>query len=184
MSTETAVQPFTGTYTGDPVHSTFGFAVLYNGVSTFRGTLADVQARLVATDEGLSLEGAAKSESISIVEPEMFRAHLLSADFFHIDEHPEIAFRSTNIALGDDGGATVVGDLTIRGITREVTATGTYSAPTEGLGGITRGGLTLETTFDRRDFGLDWQAELPGGGDAVAWDVTLEIQLFLVPDEA
>jgi polyisoprenoid-binding protein YceI len=184
VSTSVATSQFAGAYVADPVHSSFGFAVTYNGASKFRGTLSDVQARLTAGDDGVALEGAAQVESISIVEPAQFRAHLLSADFFHAEEHPEVSFHSKNVVLGDDGSATVVGDLTIRGATREVTATGTYAAPTEGLGGVLRGGLNLETTFDRRDFGLDWQAELPGGGQAVAWDVTLEIQLFLVPAEA
>lgn len=180
MSTPVATNPFAGAWTVDPVHSTFGFAVTYNGASKFRGTLSDVEARF----DGTSLEGSATAESISIVEPAQFRAHLLSADFFHIEEHPKIAFASTDVTLGDDGSATVVGDLTIRGETKSVTATGTYAAPSEGLGGVTRGGLVLETRFDRRDFGLNWQAELPGGGDAVGWDVTLEIQLFVVPAEA
>jgi polyisoprenoid-binding protein YceI len=179
MSTPIAVHPFTGAYVADPVHSTFGFAVVYNGASKFRGTLSDVEASF----DGTSLAGSAAVESISIVEPEQFRAHLLSEDFFHTTEHPRISFASSDVALGEDGSATVVGDLTIRGVTKSITATGTYSAPTEGLGGIVRGGLDLETTFDRRDFGLTWQAELPGGGDAVAWEVTLEIQLFVVQGE-
>lgn len=178
-TTPVAANPFAGSYAADTIHSTFGFAVVYNGSSKFRGTLSDVEA----TFDGSTLEGKATVESISIVEPEQFRAHLLSADFFHTEEHPEITFRSTDVTLGEDGSATVTGDLSIRGVTKSVTATGTWTAPTEGLGGAVRGGLDLETTFDRRDFGLDWNAELPGGGQAVAWDVTLEIQLFLVKAE-
>ena len=62
-----------GTYTADPVHSSFGFAVRYQGVSLFKGTLDEVDAKLV---DG-TLEGAAKVESISIRTPEQFRAHVL-----------------------------------------------------------------------------------------------------------
>lgn len=179
-TTPVAANPFAGSYVVDPVHSTFGFAVVYNGASKFRGTFGDVEA----TFDGSTLNGSASVESISIVEPEQFRAHLLSEDFFHIGDHPRIEFTSSDVTLAEDGTATVVGDLTIRGITKSVTATGTWAAPSEGLGGVVRGGLVLETTVDRREYGLDWNADLPAGGQAVGWDVTLEIQLFVVKAEA
>ena len=70
----TATTPFAGTYAADPVHSSFGFAVRYQGVSLFKGTLSDVDATLV---DG-RLEGNAQVESISIRTPEQFRAHVLS----------------------------------------------------------------------------------------------------------
>ena len=77
MSTITTTQ-LSGTYDVDPVHSSLGFAVRYQGVSVFRGTLADVAATLA----GGRLEGASKVESISIRTPAQFRAHVLSAEFF------------------------------------------------------------------------------------------------------
>ena len=89
----TATQPFAGTYTADPVHSSFGFAVRYQGVSLFKGTLDEVEAKLA----GGRLEGAAKVESISIRTPEQFRAHVLSAEFFDAANHPEVAFASSQI---------------------------------------------------------------------------------------
>src|SRR5215217_5707238 len=107
-----------GTYTADPVHSSFAFSVRYQGVSLFKGSLAEVDARLV---DG-SLEGSAKVESISIRTPEQFRAHVLSAEFFDAANHPEVIFISQDIALGGDGTATVEGELTIKGITRPVAA--------------------------------------------------------------
>ena len=84
--------PLAGTYTADPVHSSFGFAVRYQGVSLFRGTLDDVAATLA---DG-RLEGTAKVESISIRTPEQFRAHVLSAEFFDAANHPEVTFTSTD----------------------------------------------------------------------------------------
>ena len=62
----TAVQPYTGAYVADPIHSSFGFAVEYSGRGKFRGTLDEVAATLTVGDDGLALEGAAKVESISI----------------------------------------------------------------------------------------------------------------------
>lgn len=179
MST-TATRAIEGTYATDTVHSVFGFSVVHNGISTFRGSLDDVDATLKADGGELTLEGAAKVESISIHEPEQFRAHVLGEEFFDAANHPEVGFRSTSVELGEDGGATVAGKLDIAGRSKEVTATGTYREPIDGPDGNERVGFELETTFDRRDFGFDWQMELPNGGDVLAWDVTLNIHLELV----
>jgi polyisoprenoid-binding protein YceI len=179
----TTTQPLSGAYTADPVHSSFAFAVRYMGVSTFRGTLGDVTATLTAGDDGTVLEGTAKVESISIRTPEQFRAHVLSPEFFDAAIHPEVAFRSTRVELREDGGALVEGDLTIRGTTLPVRAEGRWSPETEVLGGR-KAGLTLATTIDRTAYGLNWNADLPGGGKALAHDVTLTVELALVPQEA
>jgi polyisoprenoid-binding protein YceI len=179
----TAVQPYAGTWTADPVHSSFGFAVDYAGTGEFRGTLDDVTATLVAGDEGPALEGAARVESISIRSPEQFRAHVLGPDFFDADNHPEVSFRSTKVELGEDHTARLDGELTIAGVTRDVAVAGTWSEPVPAAGGGLRAGLELATVVDRREFGFDWQMELPGGGDALAYDVALEVNLYLVQPE-
>ena len=110
--------PLAGAYTADPIHSSFGFAVRYQGVSIFRGTLDGVQATLA----GGRLEGTAQVESISIRTPEQFRAHVLSAEFFDAANHPEVTFESTELDLREDGTAVVKGDLTIKGITKPIEA--------------------------------------------------------------
>lgn len=185
MSTiTTATRELQGTYAADGVHSVFGFSVLHNGISAFKGTLDDVSAELRAGEAGLELEGSAKVESISIVEPEALRAHVLGPEFFDVANHPEVSFRSTSVELSDDGDARVEGELTIRGTTKPVTATGSYKGPIEGLDGE-RAAFELEATFDRRDYGFDWQMELPGGGNALDWDITLGVHLELVrPQES
>lgn len=175
----TAVRPFEGTYIADDVHSSFGFGVRHMGVSTFRGTLSDVDATLTADDGELSLVGAARPESISIVKPEQFRAHVLGPEFFDIEEHPEIGFRSTSVELGDDGAARVEGELTIKGNTRPIVATGTYREPAAGPMGLV-GALELEARFDRREFEFNWQMEIPSGGNALDYEVTLQIHLELL----
>jgi polyisoprenoid-binding protein YceI len=173
MSTTTALA---GTFNADPVHSSFGFAVKYQNVSMFRGTLGDVTATLV---DG-KLDGTAQVESISIVTPEQFRAHVLSADFFDVENHPTVTFVSTDIDLADDGTATATGDLTIRGVTNSVTATGTWAPPSADAFGNTRAHLQLETVIDRTSFGLNWNMPLPSGGNALANDVTLTVDVALV----
>jgi polyisoprenoid-binding protein YceI len=179
MTIPTTTQPFTGTYAVQTVPSTFGFAVRHSGVFRFRGEFTDVSGTLTADGDGLALTGAARVESISVHEPDALRAHLLAADFFDAERHPEIGFRSTAIRLAEDRTAEVEGELTIRGITRRVRAWGHWAAPRDaGYGEVA--GLELHTTLDRREFGFDWQSQLPSGSDAVSWEVGVDIDLLLI----
>ncbi len=178
-----ALQPLAGSYAADPVHSSFAFGVRYMGVSTFRGTLGDVSATLAAGPDGVALEGAAQVESISIRTPQQFRDHVLSAEFFDAASHPQVTFRSTRVALEDDGRAVVDGELTIRRATLPVHAEGSWS-PEDELFGQRKAGLRLEATVDRTAFGLAWNADLPTGGKALSNDVTLTVELTLLPQEA
>jgi polyisoprenoid-binding protein YceI len=178
-----AVQPFSGTYDAQPVPSSFAFAVRHSGVFWFRGSLSDVTATLRADGDALTLEGSARVDSISVVEPAAMRASVLGPEFFDAERHPEITFRSTELRLADDGHAELDGELTIRGVTRPVSASGHYSSPRlSSFGEIA--GLQLHTSFDRREYGFQWQMQLPGGGDAVGWDVEVDIDLLLKRDDA
>ena len=165
-----------GTYVADPIHSSFGFSVRYQGVSLFKGTLDEVDAKIV---DG-RLEGAAKVESISIRTPEQFRAHVLGGEFFDAANHPEVTFTSQDIDIADDGTAKVEGELTIKGITRPVTAAGTWVAPAADAFGNTRGHLNLEAVVDRTEYDMNWNMALPSGGNVLANDVTLTVELSLV----
>jgi polyisoprenoid-binding protein YceI len=171
--------PLSGTYTVDPVHSSFGFAVKYQGVSVFRGTLGDVEATLA----GGRLEGTAKVESISIRTPDQFRAHVLSPEFFDAANHPEVRFVSDELDLREDGTAKVAGRLTIKGITKPVVATGTWTVPAADAFGNTRGHLTLEAVIDRTDWDMNWNMPLPSGGNVLANDVTLTVDVSLVEQQ-
>jgi polyisoprenoid-binding protein YceI len=168
--------PFAGTFAADPIHSSFSFAVRYQGVSLFRGSLSEVTGTLV---DG-RLEGTAKVESISIRTPEQFRAHVLSPEFFDAANHPEVTFVSTDLDLREDGTASVTGELTIKGITRPVSATGTWTEPASDAFGGTRGHLNLEAVIDRTEFDMNWNMPLPSGGKALANEVTLSVELSLV----
>ena len=176
----TTATKLSGTYTADPVHSSFAFSVRYQGVSLFKGSLDEVEATLL---DG-KLDGAAKVESISIRTPEQFRAHVLSAEFFDAANHPTVDFRSNDVELGEDGTATVEGELTIKGITRPITAAGTWIAPEGDAFGNTRGHLNLEAVIDRTEFDMNWNAPLPSGGKALANEVTLTVELSLVEQQA
>jgi polyisoprenoid-binding protein YceI len=165
--------PTTGTYVADPIHSSFGFAVKHNGVSMFRGQFEQVQARL---EDGV-LYGAVAVDSVKTPIADL-KGHLLSGDFFDADRHPAIEFRSSEIRAAADGSVEVDGELTIRGVTRPVTARGSYASGV-GMQGSEVLGFDLHASIDRREFGLSWQAPLPSGGDALGWEVRLEVHLEL-----
>jgi len=181
--TTVAAQPFTGTFLALPEPSTFAFAVRHSGVFWYRGVLSDVAATLRADDDALELEGLARVDSISVVQPPAMRKSVLGPEFFDAERHPELLFRSTTIRLADDGRAEVAGELTMRGVTRPVAAIGHYAAPRQSSFGVIAG-LALQTSIDRREFGFEWQAELPGGGVAVGWDVVIDIDLLLKREDA
>ena len=174
MSTTTLEKVPAGTYNVDPVHSTFGFAIKHNGISTFRGQFEEVDAKL---EDGV-LTGVAQVESVKTAIPDL-KQHLLSPDFFNAPETPTVEFRSTDIRIAGDGDAEVDGELTIRGIANPVTAKGRI-AHGENVTGAEVVGFDLEAQIDRRDYGLNWQAQLPRGGDVLAWDVVLEVHLELI----
>ena len=176
-------RPFTGTFVADPTHSSFRFSVTHMKVATFSATFDDVDLRVVADDRGLRLEGAVQVESVSIKSPPEFREHVVyGPDFFDARNHPRITFRSDDVSLGDDGTITVHGELTIKGITKPFTVTGTYRPPVEDPWGAIRAGAELTATIDRRDWGLDYQAPLPGGGDALGHAVLVSAQVELVKE--
>jgi polyisoprenoid-binding protein YceI len=178
-----AAQPFSGTYNAQPAPSSFAFAVRHSGVFWYRGSLSDVAATLRADGDALALEGSARVDSISVVEPAAMRASVLGPEFFDAEHHPEITFRSTELHLADDGRAQLDGELTIRGVTRPVSASGHYAPPRQASFGEVAG-LQLKTRFDRREFGFDWQMQLPGGGNAVGWEVQVDIDLLLKREDA
>jgi polyisoprenoid-binding protein YceI len=181
MSTQTIQQQIpAGTHVVDPVHSSIGFAVVHNGVSTFRSGFADYEAKLNG-GESPRLEGTVEVAGIQIDEPNL-KGHLLSPEFFDAERFPRLRFESSGLDLAEDGAATIRGELEIRGEVREVEANGRVVPLGADLAGQSRVGLSLEATVDRRSFGLDWQAELPSGGEVLDYEVEIAVELELVEE--
>lgn len=183
MSTETIAkqQIPAGTWVVDPVHSSINFAVTHNGVTTFRSGFERYEARLGGGEQA-RLEGTVEVESIAIDE-EMLKGHLLSPEFFDVQRFPRLRFNSSELSVGEDGTLRVLGQLEIHGETREVEASGRFAQLGGDLAGKERVGLSLEAAVDRRNFGLDWQAELPSGGEVLDYAVTINVDLELVREE-
>lgn len=184
MSTETINQQQVpaGSWAVDPVHSSISFAVTHNGVTTFRSGFERYEARLSGGEQP-RLEGAVEVASVEIAE-EMLKGHLLSPEFFDVQRFPQLRFSSTELSVGEDGSLRVAGDLEIHGETRKVEASGRFAQLGGDLAGKARVGLSIEATVDRRDFGLDWQAQLPSGGEVLDYAVTISVELELVAEEA
>jgi polyisoprenoid-binding protein YceI len=171
MSTTTAIQDrLAGTWNFAAAHSSADFAVKYV-VSTFRGSIEDLTASL---QDGV-LTGSAKIASIKVKDDNL-TGHLLAPDFFDAEQHPEISFRSTEISV-DGENVTVDGELTLKGVTKPIQATGTLEGPAQDFMGNTRLGFTLDATIDRTDFGVSWNADLPSGGKALQDEVKLHVEL-------
>jgi len=172
MSTIETIAP-AGTWSADPVHSDVSFEVVHAGVDVFRGSFGEFSATLA----GDALTGSAKVASVD-VKDEQLSGHLLAPDFFDAARYPEIAFSAAH--LEREGTAlTAAGELTIKGVTKPVELTGTISDPSVDPFGNERIGLTLETTIDRTDFGVSWNAPNQSGGDYLANDVRLIARLAL-----
>jgi polyisoprenoid-binding protein YceI len=182
MSTLTQTQEAlpTGAWQIDPVHSQVGFAVDYL-VGTFRGTFSPFEARLeVDADGEATLTGSARADSVHVLD-ENLNAHLLAPDFFDAERAPLLSFTSTDVRRSG-ADVRVAGELTIKGVAVPVELTGTIGDPIAHPMGGERLGLEFETTVDRRAFGIDWNLELPSGEPALANDVSLTAQLFLVKE--
>ena len=164
----------TGTWGLDPVHSDVGFAVTYSGAGTFRGAFKEFDAKLV---DG-KLEGFAKVASVDVDDPNL-AGHLQTPDFFDAEQHPELRFSAQELERSGDE-VTIDGELTLRGVTRPVTIAGRVVGPTPDAYGNQRIAFDVETQVDRRDFGIDWNLELPTGDPALGNDVKITANLALV----
>jgi polyisoprenoid-binding protein YceI len=176
-ATETTGLVPTGNWTIDNTHSSANYEVEHGGLSVFRGGFEPIDATLVSNDDGVVLEGRVAVESVRI-DDENLRPHLLSPDFFDVERNPEITFRSTEIG-GSADDLTVTGELSMAGVTLQVAARGRIRGPVSFGEGIDKLSLSLETTIDRTAFGMVWQMELPGGGQALGNDVKLVVELEL-----
>jgi polyisoprenoid-binding protein YceI len=176
-TTQTLTIAPAGTWRLDPIHSSVGFEVDYLA-GTFKGDFREVEATLAVEGESARLEGTAKVASID-VKDENLAAHLQSPDFFDAERHPELRFAAEDIRLDGDAIA-VQGEITIKGVTKPVALAGTITQPMADYADNQRIVLKLSTTVDRTEFGVDWNAPLPTGQQALANEVRIVADLYFV----
>lgn len=171
------------TYQLDPVHSSVGFSIKHMMIAKVHGTFEKVTGKLVFDKNDLeksSAEATLETASINTHEPQR-DIHLRSPDFFDVEKFPHLTFKSKSVVSSSDGELKVTGDLTIKGITKEVLLT--VDGPSEELKdpyGNLKIGLSATTKIKRKEFGLTWNAALEAGGVLVGDEVTINLDLQFV----
>ncbi len=170
-----------GTWMLDPAHTAASFSVRHAGISKTRGQFDQVKGSLTAADslESLRVEATLDVASIDTGNEDRDN-HLRSGDFFDAETYPEIRFVSTSVTKDS-----MVGELTIRDTTREVTLDLTFEGAATDPFGTYRAGFSASTEISRKDFGLTWNAALEAGGVLVGDKVTITIEAeFTAPASA
>ena len=177
----TAIAPATATWQIDPTHTDVEFSVRHLMIANVKGRFATVTGTVALDDR----DPAAPAVDVSIdaasidTRNEQRDTHLRSADFFDVAQHPTLTFRSRSLSGDPSGSFTLVGDLTIRGVTREVVLTGELEGRGDDPWGNERLGYSASGKIDRREFGLKWNQALEAGGVAVGHDVKISINTEL-----
>jgi polyisoprenoid-binding protein YceI len=167
-----------GDYTIDKNHSIIGFTIKHNELTLVGGRFKDFTGTIHFDDKDpskSSVEFKAKVESID-TGVEARDKHLRTADFFEVAKYPEMTFKSTKVERKGKG-YNLTGDLTLKGVTKQVVLPFTITGAIKDGRSNTRIGIAAQTRIDRRDYGITWGHALPGGGFDVAHDVTIDLQL-------
>ena len=171
----------TGTWTVDPAHSSVEFRIKHMMISTVRGRFGEFEGTIEAAPDyhDSTVRGTIKTASIDTNEPRR-DDHLRSADFFDVEEYPEIAFASTQVEHVRKGDFRVGGELTMHGETRPVEFEVTVHGVTKDPQGQDRVGLEVRGTISRGEFGLRWQQALETGGVLVGDEVRIAADIAAV----
>lgn len=177
---EGIAMPPAGTYSIDPDHTSIEF-VARHMLSKVRGSFSRFAGSIVVGeapgDSAIQVEVDTSSVTTGSEQRDQ---HLHSSDFFEVETHPQMTFTSRSFRPTGGTGFEIAGDLTIKGITNPVAATGTWLAPSTDAFGNTRGHLQLEAVVDRTQWEMNWNLPLPSGGKALANEVTLTVDLSLI----
>ena len=171
-----------GTWAIDPVHSEVSFTVRHMMVSKVRGRFDTFEGTIVTAASPLDSSVTASVDLASInTGQEQRDAHIRSADFFEVEKHPHMTFASTGVRA-DGGDFLLDGDLTLKGVTKPVT----FKLEANGFGpdayGGTRCGFSATTEINRHDFGVSFNAPIPGlpGGVMLSDKVSLHLEIEAV----
>ena len=162
-------------YKVDTGHSNIGFAVRHMGVSSVRGVFKDFGAQFEVDENDLALSSIVlEIDAASIdTEDDERDEHLRSAEFLDVENHPQIVFKSKSIKSLGDGGYEATGDLTMHGVTKEVTLDVEVGGPIKDPWGNIRIGIEGGVTIDRQDFDVNFSKVMDNGGLLVGDDVKI-----------
>jgi polyisoprenoid-binding protein YceI len=181
-ATGTAAQPGQTTWSIDPAHSHVGFGIRHLMISTVRGQFTDVKGT-VAVDErdptSAKIDITIATQSVTTGD-EKRDGHLRSPDFFDVERFPTITFRSKRVEGRSGNSFRVLGDLTIRDVTREVVLDVELVGRAKDPWGNDRAAFEASTNINRGDYGLTWNAALEAGGVLVGDEVKISIESELL----
>jgi polyisoprenoid-binding protein YceI len=173
----------TTTYQIDPRHSSAQFAVTHLMIATVRGEFHGVTGTVVLDDTDLSKSSVnvtIDAASLDSREPDRDK-HLKSSDFLDVANHPTITFQSSKVESAGPGKLKVTGDLTIRGVTKQVVLEVTSpKSPIKDPWGLQRTAASGATKINRQDFGVAWNKSLDSGGVVVGDDVDITLDIEMV----
>jgi len=168
----------------DAAHTNVDFSVKHMGISTVRGAFKVFSATGETDDNGLPTKLSMEIDATTVdTNSEQRDGHLKSGDFFDTEKFPKITFASTKIS-GSKDDLTIVGDLTIRGVTKSVTLKGELAETLKDPWGMPRTSLNVSGKIKRSEFGLTWNQALELGGVLVSDEVKLSIEAQAVAAEA
>ena len=169
-----------GTWSIDPVHSTVEFAVRHMMVSKVRGKFRTFSGTVVTAENPLESSVTAEIDLSSIdTGQEQRDNHIRSADFFEVETYPTMTYRSTGLRRRGDGFV-LEGQLTLKGVTKDVPLTLELGGFGPDAYGGTRAGFTATGEINRRDFGVNFTAVMETGGAVVSDKVTLHLEIEAV----
>lgn len=168
-------------YQIDPVHSSVGFSVKHMVITNVKGEFNSFSGTVMFDENDISNSSVNVTIDAASIDTDNEKrdGHLKSADFLAVEEYPNITFASRNIKKTDDGYV-AVGDLTIRGVTKEVNIPFTVAGPIMDSNGNKRIGANGELTINRQDFGVSWSRTLDSGGLVVGNDVNINLDIQAV----
>jgi len=162
----------------DPDHSTIAFRVAHMVVSKTTGHFTDYQGFIdMDTDAGTvkAIEATIKTASVN-TKHEKRDAHLRNPDFLDVEKYPTMTYRLKHYKKSSDGYE-AVGELTLRGVTKDITLTGSFNGVAKDSWGNLRAGFNAEGKLNRKDFGMVWSKTLDGGGLVVGDEVLIKLDL-------
>ncbi|MCS6907310.1 MAG: YceI family protein [Anaerolineales bacterium] len=169
----------------DPAHSEINFTVRHMMISNVRGRFERFEGTVEFDEQNptrSSVEVKIEAASINTREPQR-DAHLRSPDFLDVEKFPYITFKSKRIEVLDSNRGRIVGDLTIRDVTKEVTLEVEYNGTVKSPFGHTSAGFSATTTINRKDWGLQWNVPLEAGGWLVGETVHINIEIEMIKEE-
>ena len=177
------VNNYAGTFNFDSAHTEIGFSARHLMVTRVRGNFNSFTG--TATSEE-NLQNAKINVDIDVASIETGNKdrdeHLRSSDFFEADKFPTITFESTDVKAKNDTTLAVTGDLTIKGVTKEITIDFDFTGEVTDPWGNTRVGFEGEANIDRKDFGLTWNQAIDGGGMMVSEKIGMSFDISAVKE--